>query len=131
MPNNATDAKTAVPGVPGAIPQTVFNIRGVGASLPGYSEAGLIERSVDRYEVVKKLGAGGMGEVSLVQDHDIDRQVGVKFLHTELAEPALVARFLEEIRTVGHLEHPNIVPIHDAGRDEAGRYFFVMKHIEG
>jgi serine/threonine-protein kinase len=132
MSANATpnDAVTVVPGQSMSIPQTVFSIEGRNTSLPGYSEAGLVERAVDRYEVVKALGAGGMGEVALVQDHDIDRRVAVKFLHAELAQPALVARFLEEIRTVGQLEHPNIVPIHDAGRDEAGRYFFVMKHID-
>jgi serine/threonine-protein kinase len=80
---------------------------------------------------VKPLGEGGMGEVSLVQDHDIDRRVAVKFLHSDIADPGMVARFIEEIHTVGQLEHPNIVPIHDAGRDDDGRYFFVMKHIEG
>src|SRR5262249_34071470 len=40
-------------------------------------------------------------------------------------------RFVDEIRTVGRLEHPNIVPIHDVGVDELGRYFFVMKYVEG
>ncbi len=131
------NAATYVPGKtgpgagPGPVQKTSFSIRGSGASLPGYSEVGLMERAIDRYEVVKPLGEGGMGEVALVQDHDIDRQVAVKFLHSEMAEPSLVARFIEEIHTVGQLEHPNIVPIHDAGRDDAGRYFFVMKHIEG
>jgi serine/threonine-protein kinase len=133
MPANATDTPTYIPGKsgPGPVQQTSFSIRGRGASLPGYSEVGLQERAMDRYEVVKPLGEGGMGEVSLVQDHDIDRRVAVKFLHSDIADPGMVARFIEEIHTVGQLEHPNIVPIHDAGRDDDGRYFFVMKHIEG
>lgn len=106
-------------------------VQGRNASLPGVSEAGLVERELERYQVMRPLGAGGMGEVALVRDHDIDRTVAVKFLHSELADPPSVARFVDEIRTVGQLEHPNIVPIHDAGRDQAGRYFFVMKHVEG
>jgi serine/threonine-protein kinase len=84
-----------------------------------------------RYEPEKLLGAGGMGEVVLVRDHDIERKVAVKRLLPEMADPAVLARFIDEIRTVGRLEHPNIVPIHDVGVDELGRYFFVMKYVEG
>src|SRR5262249_57486571 len=70
-------------------------------------------------------------EVVLVNDRDIERQVALKRLLPELQDPALLARFVDEIRTVGRLEHPNIVPIHDVGVDELGRYFFVMKYVEG
>src|SRR5690606_23290345 len=45
--------------------------------------------------------------------------------------PHAVARFIDEVRTVGSLEHPNIVPIHDVGVDEDGSLFFVMKYVEG
>ncbi len=84
-----------------------------------------------RYEPSKVLGVGGMGEVVLVNDHDIGRKVAVKRLLPEMTDPSIVARFVEEIRTVGRLEHPNIVPIHDVGVDERGRYFFVMKYVAG
>ena len=84
-----------------------------------------------RYEPVKLLGAGGMGEVVLVQDQDIARRVAIKRLLPEMTHPSLLARFVDEIRTVGRLEHPNIVPIHDVGVDELGRYYFVMKYVEG
>ncbi|APR77176.1 Serine/threonine protein kinase PrkC, regulator of stationary phase [Minicystis rosea] len=87
--------------------------------------------SRSRYEPTKLLGAGGMGEVVLVRDHDIERKVAVKRLLPEMTEPSILARFVDEIRTVGRLEHPNIVPIHDVGVDELGRYFFVMKYVEG
>jgi eukaryotic-like serine/threonine-protein kinase len=93
-----------------------------------------IELSVEprsRYEPTKLLGAGGMGEVVLVRDHDIERKVALKRLLPEMNDPAILARFVDEIRTVGRLEHPNIVPIHDVGVDELGRYFFVMKYVEG
>ena len=74
-----------------------------------------------------------MGEVKLAHDHDIGRQVAVKrLLHAQDGQdPHAVARFIDEVRTVGSLEHPNIVPIHDVGVDEDGALFFVMKYVEG
>jgi serine/threonine-protein kinase len=57
--------------------------------------------------------------------------VAVKFLTAPSSDEAAVARFVDEIRVVGSLEHPNIVPIHDVGVDEANRFYFVMKHVEG
>jgi serine/threonine-protein kinase len=97
-------------------------------------ESGEVRLETDartRYEPVKLLGAGGMGEVVLVEDQDIARRVAVKRLLPEMMHPAVLARFVDEIRIVGRLEHPNIVPIHDVGVDELGRYFFVMKYVEG
>lgn len=91
----------------------------------------VVSESRNRYEPIKLLGAGGMGEVLLVQDQDIARKVAVKRLLPEANDPILLARFVDEIRTVGRLEHPNIVPVHDVGVDENGRYFFVMKYVEG
>ncbi|HEY3451048.1 MAG TPA: serine/threonine-protein kinase [Myxococcales bacterium] len=84
----------------------------------------------DRFEELSRLGQGGMGEVVLLQDHDIDRAVALKRLPAE-SDLGSVLRFVDEIRTVGSLEHPNIVPVHDVGIDEQGRYFFVMKHLKG
>jgi len=84
-----------------------------------------------RYEELRHLGAGGQALVTLAHDHDIDRTVAVKRLLPERRDDASVLRFAEEIRAVGRLEHPNVVPIHDVGVDEHGQYFFVMKHIEG
>jgi serine/threonine-protein kinase len=84
-----------------------------------------------RYEEVKTLGAEGMGEVALVRDHDIGRTVALKRMLPEVARPATLARFVDEVRTIGALEHPGIVPVHDVGIDERGRYFFVMKYVEG
>jgi serine/threonine-protein kinase len=100
------------------------------AVLPRLSGEQLVHDGRVRYEVKRVLGAGGMGEVALAEDQDIGRPVAVKYL-TAPQDGSLVARFVEEIHTVGSLEHPNIVPIHDVGVDDQGRYFFVMKHIEG
>ena len=85
-----------------------------------------------RYATVKPLGAGAMGEVALVEDRDIGRTVALKRLVADARGSAgALARFVDEVRTVGKLEHPNIVPIHDVGVDEQGRYFFVMKFVDG
>ena len=100
------------------------------AVLPRLSGEVLVHDGRQRYALQRVLGAGGMGEVALAQDQDIGRSVAVKYLHAP-NDTALIARFVEEIHTVGSLEHPNIVPIHDVGVDEQGRYFFVMKHVEG
>ena len=100
------------------------------AVLPRLSGETLVHDGRQRYAIQRVLGAGGMGEVALAEDQDIGRSVAVKYLHAP-TDGALVARFVEEIHTVGSLEHPNIVPIHDVGVDEQGRYFFVMKHVEG
>jgi len=84
-----------------------------------------------RYSVERSLGAGAMGEVELGEDHDIGRRVALKRLGSGLQSPAAVARFVDEVRTMGALDHPNITPIYDVGRDERGRLFFTMKYVEG
>jgi serine/threonine-protein kinase len=85
-----------------------------------------------RYQSEKVLGEGGMGEVVLADDHDIDRRVAIKRLHAEVAMsgPALM-RFADEVRIAGALQHPNIVPVYDVGIDAAGQHYFVMKYLEG
>ena len=83
-----------------------------------------------RYESQAVLGRGGMGEVELVRDNDIGRSVAVKrLIHQSNAQS--VARFVEEVQTIGTLEHPNIPPVHDVGVDDQGRLFFVMKYVQG
>jgi len=98
---------------------------------PGAAGARLVPSDGRRYEPVKTLGRGAMGEVALVEDRDIGRSVAVKRLLGHTPGPAEVARFVDEVRTVGRLEHPNIVPIHDVGVDENGALFFVMKYVDG
>lgn len=91
-------------------------------------EAGVCQpASHERFEDRGAIGRGAMGEVALVYDHDLGREVAVK---RQLAG-APDERFVREIRTLGRLEHPNIVPVHDLGREDDGRLFFVMKRVEG
>jgi serine/threonine protein kinase len=91
----------------------------------------LVTQGKPRYEHTRRLGEGGLGEVLGARDNDIDRDVAVKRLRPDVASPATLARFVEEVRTIGRLEHPNIIPIHDVGVDERGEYYFVMKYVDG
>lgn len=84
-----------------------------------------------RFVPVRLLGRGGLGEVTLVQDRDINRSVALKRMRVDVASEEMVYRFAEEIRTVGQLEHPNIAPIHDVGVDDRGQHYFVMRYVEG
>jgi serine/threonine-protein kinase len=84
-----------------------------------------------RYQETRRLGEGGVGEVVMARDNDIERHVAVKRLRPELQGTTALARFVEEIRVVGQLEHPSIVPIHDVGLDERGQFYFVMKYVNG
>ncbi len=95
------------------------------------SEPRVVSESRLRYLAESKLGEGGIGEVVGARDQDIGRRVAVKRLRQEVKSDAALLRFAEEIRTVGKLEHPNIVPVHDVGIDEQGDHYFVMKYVDG
>ena len=78
-----------------------------------------------------EIGTGAIGQVVSARDNDIGRRVAIKRIRPDRRSPAAFARFVQEVRTVGKLDHPNIVPIHDVGRDEDGGYYFVMKYVDG
>ncbi|MEM7160617.1 MAG: serine/threonine-protein kinase [Myxococcota bacterium] len=84
-----------------------------------------------RYSSIRRLGGGAMGDVDLSTDHDIGRRVALKRLTKRVSSPSTIARFVDEVRTMGSLDHPHITPIYDVGRDEDGRLFFTMKYVEG
>jgi serine/threonine-protein kinase len=90
----------------------------------------LDRRQGARYREGTKLGAGGLGEVTLAVDEDIGREVAIKRLHHDDDDSATM-RFVDEVQVMGRLDHPNIVPVHDVGRDDDGRLFFVMKRLDG
>jgi serine/threonine protein kinase len=89
----------------------------------------VLERA--RFERIRVLGKGAMGEVELALDHDIRRRVAVKRVLGGAASQEALLRFADEIRVVGQLEHPSIVPIYDVGQDEDGQLYLVMKHLQG
>jgi eukaryotic-like serine/threonine-protein kinase len=84
----------------------------------------------DRYRIERELGAGGMATVYLAHDVRHDRQVALKVLRPELASILGAERFLSEIKTTAHLQHPHILPLHDSGEAE-GLVFYVMPYVEG
>jgi serine/threonine-protein kinase len=84
-----------------------------------------------RYAQDAEIGRGGIGVVLEARDQDIGRRVAIKQIRPDLKSEKATLRFAEEIRTIGRLDHPNIVPIHDVGADETGAPYFVMKYIEG
>ncbi len=102
----------------------------VGAALTVRSRAG--ERLAGKYDLLKLLGAGGMGEVYRAENVLIGRIVAIKVLHPHLAnEPEVVARFLQEGRAANLLRHPNAVDILDVGQDDRGTPFIVEEFFEG
>jgi TolB-like protein/Flp pilus assembly protein TadD len=83
------------------------------------------------YEVLGALGAGGMGEVYRARDPRLERDVAIKVLPGEMAaDPQALARFEREAKAVAALSHPNILAIHDFGR-EGGVAYAVMELLEG
>ena len=93
----------------------------------------LIGKTLGKYQIVEHLGHGGMAEVYLCQQINLERQVALKILHPFLAEDAgFVTRFQREARLVAALRHPNIVQVYDFDHNEEyGIYYMVMEYIPG
>lgn len=84
-----------------------------------------------RYRLIDKLGQGGMGGVFRVEDTTLDRQVALKVISVSGGDSSWSARLLQEARVIASLEHPGIVPVHDAGVLADGRPFYTMKLVQG
>lgn len=85
----------------------------------------------DRYEILSKVGAGGMSDVYKAKDHILSRFVAIKVLKQEFSEDSsFVTKFRAEAQSAAGLEHPNIVNIYDVG-SENGMYYIVMEYVEG
>lgn len=85
----------------------------------------------DRYEIIEKIGSGGMSNVYKAKDHKLNRFVAVKVLKSEFSEnSSFVAKFRVEAQAAAGLMHPNIVNVYDVG-EEDGIHYIVMELVEG
>jgi serine/threonine protein kinase len=84
-----------------------------------------------RYHLIQRIGSGGMSAVYLAEDAVLERRVALKILDFPDASGDLAARLLREAHILARLEHPGIVPVHDAGTLADGRLFYAMKFVEG
>ena len=87
---------------------------------------------IGRYRVIRLLGKGGFGRVYLAHDDELDRPVAIKLPNPERVSSAQdLEAYLNEAKILARLEHPNIVPVYDAGRTDDGLCYVVSKFLEG
>ncbi len=91
----------------------------------------LLGQTIGNYEIVSKVGRGGMATVYRARQVNMQRDVALKIMSADLAEdPQFVARFEREARVIANLQHPRILPVHDFGH-EGEVFFLVMRLVEG
>ncbi len=85
----------------------------------------------ERYEIMNRVGSGGMADVYKAMDHKLNRLVAVKMLKAEFrGDRSFIAKFRKEAQAAAGLTHPNIVSVYDVGEDR-GLYYIVMELVEG
>ena len=85
-----------------------------------------------RFHILRPHAAGGLGQVSVARDEELEREVALKEIRPELAHrDANRERFVAEARITGQLEHPNIVPVYGLGLDEHARPYYAMRLVNG
>ncbi|MCH2183430.1 MAG: WD40 repeat domain-containing serine/threonine-protein kinase [Mariniblastus sp.] len=98
--------------------------------LAGAPEAPL--KQIGPYELVRKIGAGGMGMVFLAEQREpVRRTVAIKLMRAELDTPELQARFEVEIQALAMMNHPNIARVLDMGKTENGTPYVAIEYIDG
>lgn len=91
----------------------------------------MVGRTVSHYQILEKLGTGGMGEIYRALDPRLNRVVAIKVLASGMsADPARRRRFVQEAQTASGLNHPNIITIHDVV-SEPGAEYIVMEYVAG
>jgi serine/threonine-protein kinase len=92
--------------------------------------AGRLSSALERYQIQRELGRGGMAVVYLGRDVRYDRVVAIKVMHPEVMAGAGRDRFLREIRIAATLSHPHILPLFDSGEAD-GLLYYVMPYVDG
>jgi eukaryotic-like serine/threonine-protein kinase len=91
-----------------------------------------VGQTVGNYKITSKLGEGAMGIVYLGEHPVIGRKAAIKIIHPEHASNAeVIARFVNEAKSINEIRHDHIVEITDFGRTEAGDFYFIMEYLEG
>src|SRR5437899_2085229 len=121
--------------MPDAIPQQDPPMAGVPdpSSPPeaAPAPADLTGRSLGEFLILRRLGAGGMGQVYLARQLSLKRQVALKLLRNDLAANAIaLKRFQAEAEAIATLNHPNIVQVYGAGESDGLRYM-ALEYVEG
>src|SRR5215470_19804319 len=102
------------------------------SSMPGSGQSTLLPGSrFGSYEILQRLGAGGMGQVYRAKDTRLGREVAIKTLSFERSShPDALSRFEQEARAASALNHPNIVTIYELGH-EKGTHYIAMELVQG
>jgi serine/threonine protein kinase len=91
----------------------------------------MVGRRVLHFDILEKLGEGGMGVVFKARDTHLDRFVAIKVLPADnVTDPERRRRFVQEAKAAFAIQHPNIITVHDIAQAD-GRDFIVMEHVEG
>ena len=123
-------------GKPDTSPSIIANVPGRDTAIPaggkrGESSEALPFAQLGHYEIQRRIGHGGMGDVYLGYERSLDRQVAIKVLPADLGQSEeFVRRFQAEATAAARLVHPNVIQIHFIGED-AGHRFFAMQYVEG
>ena len=106
---------------------------GAAGAVPAGAEAATFEPGrvfAGRYEILSRLGEGGMGTVFRTRDRELDDEVALKVLKLRGEHSAAAERLRQEIRLARQITHTNVVRVHDFGESE-GTYFFTMEYVPG
>ena len=95
------------------------------------NDRAIVGKQIGHYQVLNRIGRGGMGEVFLAQDTSLGRKVALKLLRSDFtSNEERLRRFRQEARAASALNHPNILTIHEIGQDDT-LHFMATEYVEG
>ena len=104
-----------------------YGIRSFYIVTPVRDQIELVDKIVSHYKIIRKIGAGGMGEVYLAEDQKLNREVALKFLPPAFSlDDEAKQRFINEAQAASSFDHPNICTIHEINETDDGQLFIAM-----